>query len=119
MRFLFVFIFFFGVNLLGKNIEEGLKYLEIPNSKRQILKEAIRELYKQRQNYHSNDVSLEYKILKEIANKGYGEVNFIEYKQMLEKNNQNYAEAKINFYRTIGQILGKEEITSLMEFIRE
>ena len=76
MRFLLVFICFFGVNLLGKNIEEGLKYLEIPNSKRQILKEAIRELYKQRQNYHSNDVILEYKILKEIANKGYGEVNF-------------------------------------------
>ena len=62
MRFLLVFICFFGVNLLGKNIEEGLKYLEIPNSKRQILKEAIRELYKQRQNYHSNDVILEYNL---------------------------------------------------------
>ena len=47
--------------------------------------------------------------------------DFLSFEKMkvLEKNNQNYAEAKINFYRTIGQILGKEEITSLMEFIRE
>lgn len=119
MRFLLVFICFFGVNLLGKNIEEGLKYLDIPNPKGQILKETIREFYKQRQNYHNNNAILEYKILQEIANKGYGEVNFLEYRQMLEKNSQNYAQAKINFYRTIGQILNKKEITSLMEFIGE
>ena len=52
MRFLVVFLLIFGINLGAKNIEEGLKFLEIPNAKKEVLREAMIEFYKQRQNYH-------------------------------------------------------------------
>ena len=62
MRFLVVFLLIFGINLGAKNIEEGLKFLEIPNAKKEVLREAMIEFYKQRQNYHKNNEIVEYGI---------------------------------------------------------
>ena len=72
MRFLVVFLLIFGINLGAKNIEEGLKFLEITNAKTEVLREAMIECYKQRQNYRKNNVIVEYGLLSEIAKHGYG-----------------------------------------------
>ena len=72
MRFLVVFLLIFGIKLGAINIAEGLKFFEIPNEKKEVLREARIEFYIQRQNYHKNNEIVDYGSLAENVKYGNG-----------------------------------------------